>query len=115
MSARRLEVQYAHGLESSPQGDKARFLATQFDVSAPAMDTRDFAACVEQQARELERFQPDVLVGSSFGGAVALALLQQQRWSGPTLLLAPAARALGSRSSCRPRCASSSHTAWPTS
>ena len=35
--------------------------------------------------------RPDVLVGSSFGGAVAVALLQRGLFSGPTLLLAQAA------------------------
>jgi alpha/beta superfamily hydrolase len=32
-----------------------------------------------------------VIVGSSFGGAVAVALLQRGLWRGPTLLLAQAA------------------------
>jgi len=43
------------------------------------------------QTEAIRRFQPDVLVGSSFGGAVALALLQRGLWRGPTLLLAQAA------------------------
>jgi hypothetical protein len=34
-------------------------------------------------------------VGSSFGGAVAVVLLQRGAWRGPTLLLAPAAVELG--------------------
>ena len=55
------------------------------------MDTRDFAGCVETQRAALESFRPDVLVGSSFGGAVAVALLCAGRWRGPTLLLAQAA------------------------
>ena len=85
-----VRVQLIHGLEGSPQGNKSRVLAEHFDARTPAMDTSDFAACVGLQARELEAFQPDVLVGSSFGGAVALALLQRGVWRGPTLLLAQA-------------------------
>lgn len=85
-----LRVQFIHGLEGSPQGNKARVLAEHFTAHTPAMDTADFAGCVALQARELEAFQPDVLVGSSFGGAVALALLQRGAWRGPTLLLAQA-------------------------
>jgi alpha/beta superfamily hydrolase len=54
------------------------------------MDTRDFLACVELHARVVQQFQPHVLVGSSFGGAVAVALLHRKAWSGPTVLLAPA-------------------------
>ena len=86
-----LRVQFIHGLEGSPQGAKARLLAQHFDASTPAMDTSDFAACVELQQREIERFRPQILVGSSFGGAVAVALLRSAAWSGPTLLLAQAA------------------------
>jgi pimeloyl-ACP methyl ester carboxylesterase len=89
--ADRLRVQFIHGLESSPQGTKARLFAERFTARTPAMDTRDFEACVRVQAAELARFRPDVLVGSSFGGGVAVALLQRGLWRGPTLLLAQAA------------------------
>lgn len=79
-----------HGLESSPQGNKARYLARHFEARTPAMDTGDFQACYEQQAREVAAFQPDVVVGSSFGGALAVLLLVRGAWAGPTLLLAQA-------------------------
>jgi pimeloyl-ACP methyl ester carboxylesterase len=88
---RKLRVQFAHGLESSPHGHKAVFLAQRFLTRTPAMDTSDFALCVEQQARTLREFQPDVLVGSSFGAAVVVELLNRGDWQGPTLLLAQAA------------------------
>ena len=91
----RLRVQFAHGLEGSPQGAKARLLDRHFDARTPAMDTSDFEACVALQAASLEAFGPDVLVGSSFGGAVAVALLQRGLFAGPTLLLAQAALRLG--------------------
>ena len=87
----RLRVQFIHGLEGSPRGNKARYLAEHFEAVTPAMDTSDFEACVDVQARSLESFPPDVLVGSSFGGAVAVALLERGLWRGPTLLLAQAA------------------------
>ena len=54
------------------------------------MDTGDFEGCVATQHAEIQRFAPQVVVGSSFGGAVALALLQRELWAGPTLLLAQA-------------------------
>ena len=85
-----LRVQFVHGLESSPQGAKAQYLARHFQALTPTMDTSDFPACVELQARELLAFRPHVLVGSSFGGAVVLELLRRGDWRGPTLLLAQA-------------------------
>lgn len=85
-----MKVQLIHGLEGSPTGAKARYLRGYFELLAPSMDTTNFEASVAVQAEALRGFEPDVLVGSSFGGAVALALLQRGLWQGPTLLLAPA-------------------------
>ena len=87
-----MRVQFVHGLESSPQGKKARLFAQHFETRTPAMDTTDFEACVRLQAEVLDEFKPDVLIGSSFGGAVVVALLQRSVWRGRTLLLAQASR-----------------------
>jgi predicted esterase len=87
---RPLKVQFIHGLESGPGSSKAAYLDRFFDAETPAMDTRDFEGSVALQARHVAMFGPDVVVGSSFGGAVALALLQRGAFSGPTVLLAPA-------------------------
>ena len=69
------KVLFIHGLEGSPQGSKARLFDAHFDALTPAMDTQDFAGCVEVQREAIKSFRPDVLVGSSFGGAIAVALL----------------------------------------
>jgi predicted esterase len=87
-----LRVQFAHGLESSPHGNKARLLAAAFEARTPAMNTRNLAACVEVHAATLAAFCPHVLVGSSFGGAVVVELLARGLFGGPVLLLAQAAR-----------------------
>jgi hypothetical protein len=92
-----LRVHFIHGLESSPTGTKARLFAEHFAAQTPAMDTRDFERCVWLHAEAIRRFEPDVVVGSSFGGAVAVALLQRGLWRGPTLLLAQAAQRQGLR------------------
>lgn len=92
-----IRVQFIHGLEGSPQGTKARLLAAQFDARTPSMETSDFEGCIETQRECLAEFGPDLVVGSSFGGAVAVALLQRGLWAGPTLLLAQAAELLGLR------------------
>ena len=87
-----IRVQFIHGLEGSPSGAKARLLARHFAAVTPAMDTSDFEGCIARHAALLAvDGGPDVLAGSSFGGAVAVALLQRGHWSGPTLLLAQAA------------------------
>ncbi|MET0340694.1 MAG: hypothetical protein ABW252_06815 [Polyangiales bacterium] len=86
-----IRVQFAHGLESSPQGNKARLFAAHFTALTPSMDTRDFERCVDVHARAIATFRPHLLVGSSFGGAVAVALLMRGLFRGPTLLLAQAA------------------------
>ena len=54
-----------------------------------------FEACVEVQRQALLALQasaarPGVLVGSSWGGAVAAALLANGDWSGPCVLMCPA-------------------------
>lgn len=95
-----LRVQFIHGLESSPQGDKARYFATHFDATTPSMNTGDLEGAIATQAAALEAARAsgrpiEVLVGSSFGGAIAVALLARGLWRGPTLLLAQAAEKLG--------------------
>ena len=86
-----VRVQFIHGLESSPNGAKAQWLARHFTTRTPEMNTRDFAASTAVQAAALREFEPHVLVGSSYGGAIAVELLQRGLWRGPTLLLAQAA------------------------
>ena len=92
---RALRVQFIHGLEGSPQGAKAQLFAQHFTAITPAMNTHDIEGCVTLQAATLGSFKPDVLIGSSFGGAVAVVLLQRGLWRGPTLLLAQAAKHYG--------------------
>jgi predicted esterase len=87
---RPMKVQFIHGMESGPGSSKASYLDRYFDALTPAMNTRDFEGSVALQAENLDAFLPDVLVGSSFGGAVALRLLQDGKYAGPTVLLAPA-------------------------
>jgi hypothetical protein len=88
----RLRIQFAHGLASTPLGNKARLFAQHFDALTPEMDTRNLESCVRVHAAALASFQPELLIGSSFGGAIAVALLERGLWRGPTLLLAQAAR-----------------------
>ncbi|MCH9674049.1 MAG: hypothetical protein K0U93_21605 [Gammaproteobacteria bacterium] len=95
MDTTNIKVHFIHGLEGSPSGNKARLFAKHFSAVTPAMNTADFAGCVAQHADALAAAPPDVLIGSSFGGAVAVALLQSGSWTGRTLLLAQAAQRRG--------------------
>ncbi|MED5372729.1 MAG: hypothetical protein VX899_17055 [Myxococcota bacterium] len=56
---------------------------------AQALD-RSRSACVEIQKSVLKQASPDVVVGSSWGGAVLIELVLQGAWEGPVLLMAPA-------------------------
>lgn len=52
---------------------------------------RSFSACVDIARAAVRDAKPDVLVGSSWGGAVACELVRRGDYAGPVVLLAPAA------------------------
>lgn len=59
---------------------------------------RMFRRSVAVQRALLATHPIDVVLGSSFGGAVALELLASGAWKGPTVLLCPAHRLVAERS-----------------
>lgn len=62
-----------------------------------AIVRRMLARSVAVQRRALASQPVDVVVGSSFGGAVALALVRAGVWTGPTVLLCPAQARVAAR------------------
>lgn len=56
---------------------------------------RSFDTSVEIQRQALRVRRPAVVVGSSWGGAVVAELVRRGDWDGPTVLLAPAIRSVG--------------------
>mgnify|MGYP002632823077 CR=1 FL=1 len=82
-------VLFLHGREGSPQGKKGTWLRKHYDVVAPVLDTSSIQAAMEEALAAL-RSEPDVVVGSSFGGAVLLELLHVGAWAGPCVFLAGA-------------------------
>lgn len=88
-------VLFLHGLESGPNGTKAQWLRGRYGAACPQLATSTFPAALAGGRAAVLAERPDVIVGSSFGGAVAVALLQDGAWAGPTVLIAPAAGKLG--------------------
>jgi hypothetical protein len=66
-------ILFLHGWQSVPGGVKPTYLANHgHAVVNPALDDDDFAAAVATAQAQFDRHQPQVVVGSSRGGAVAM-------------------------------------------
>lgn len=109
-------IVFLHGLEGSATGSKPTWLKEHgHDVTAPILDTSALIAFLSRgdgwgegliappdvlakpraaAADALASSAPDVVVGSSFGGGLAMDLWQSGAWRGPLVLLAPAGRKL---------------------
>ncbi len=66
-------------------------------LAPAALTRRMLQRSVAVQRQALVAHQIVIVVGSSFGGAVCLALLQRALWSGPTVLLCPAHQLVAQR------------------
>lgn len=88
-------ILFLHGLESGPSGTKARWLASRYPTVTPQLDTSSLAAALAGARAAVAEVRPSVIVGSSFGGGLAVALLAEGVWRGPTVLIAPAQGKLG--------------------
>jgi predicted esterase YcpF (UPF0227 family) len=107
-----LKVLFLHGLESSPSGDKARFLQSRWGALCPLLRTEQLIqlkrdcngvwssleqdkldeafAIPYQDARDAIRYaEPDVIVGSSMGGAILFKLIEEGHFSGTAVFCAP--------------------------
>lgn len=88
-----MRILFLHGWRSVPGGVKPTYLARHgHDVINPALPDDDFAAAVRVAQAEFDRHRPDVVVGSSRGGAVAMNLAYGDT---PLVLLCPAWRRHG--------------------
>ncbi len=90
---RPMKILFLHGWQSVPGGVKPTYLAQHgHEVLNPALPDEDFAEAVRIAQAEFDRHHPDVVVGSSRGGAVAMNL---QSGETPSVLLCPAWRRFG--------------------
>lgn len=88
-----MKILFLHGWHSVPGGVKPTYLKDHgHTVFNPALDDDDFVAAVATAQAAFDRHKPDVIVGSSRGGAVAMNID-----SGDTvlLLMCPAWRKYG--------------------
>jgi hypothetical protein len=68
-----MRILFLHGWQSVPGGVKPTFLVQHgHEVSNPKLPDEDFNEAVRIAQEEFGRHQPDVVVGSSRGGAVAM-------------------------------------------
>jgi hypothetical protein len=89
-----MKILFLHGWQSVPGGVKPTYLATHgHEVLNPALPDEDFAAAVRIAQAAFDEHHPDVVVGSSRGGAVAVNL---RSGSTPLVLLCPAWKNFGS-------------------
>ena len=83
-----MKILFLHGWQSVPGGLKPRFLAQHgHDVINPKLPDEDFEEAVKIAQAEFDKHHPDVIVGSSRGGAVAMNL---ESGDTPLVLLCPA-------------------------
>ena len=87
-----------HGKEGSPYGRKAMHLRNNpcYTAHIPSYPSNRgpvsevFDECYEIAKKELAKMNPDLVVGSSFGGGILLKLVTEGIWTGPSLFLAQA-------------------------
>jgi alpha-beta hydrolase superfamily lysophospholipase len=95
-----MKILFLHGWHSVPGGVKPSYLIEHgHTVINPALDDDDFDEAVRIAQAEYDRHRPDVIVGSSRGGAVAMNL---DAGSTPLVLLCPAWKRWGTAKSVRP-------------
>ena len=83
-----MRILFLHGWQSTPGGIKPTYLKDHgHEVLNPALPDDDFDAAVHVAEEEFYRYHPDVIVGSSRGGAVAMNMASG---STPLVLLGPA-------------------------
>jgi predicted esterase YcpF (UPF0227 family) len=83
-----MKLLFLHGLQSTPGGREPTFLRDHgHEVLNPHLPEDDFEAALKIAQAEYDQGKPDVVVGSSRGGAVAINI---DSGDTPLVLLCPA-------------------------
>jgi hypothetical protein len=95
-----MTILFLHGWTSVPGGVKPTFLAHHgHQVINPKLPDEDFEAAVRIAQAEFDRHQPQVIVGSSRGGAVAMNI---RSGAAKLVLLCPAWKRWGTARTVKP-------------
>lgn len=95
-----MTILFLHGWHSVPGGVKPTFLKDRGHVVInPKLDDDDFEAALAMAQEAFDRHQPDVVVGSLRGGAVAMNLASGDK---ALVLLCPAWKRWGRVSTVKP-------------
>ena len=95
-----MKILFLHGWQSTPGGLKPTYLKDHgHEVLNPALPDDDFDAAVRIAQAEFDQGEPDVVVGSSRGGAVAMNF---DTGDTPLVLLCPAWKFWGMATTVKP-------------
>jgi hypothetical protein len=95
-----MNILFLHGWQSVPGGVKPTYLKDHgHTVINPALDNDDFAEAVRIAQVEFDKHQPQVVVGSSRGGAVAMNIKSGEA---KLVLLCPAWKKFGTAKTVKP-------------
>jgi len=95
-----MKILFLHGWHSVPGGVKPTYLKEHgHEVINPALDDDDFSAAVRAAQVAFDKHQPQVVVGSSRGGAVAMNI---NSGDAKLVLLCPAWKNWGTAKTVRP-------------
>ena len=95
-----MRILFLHGWQSTPGGVKPTYLKSHgHEILNPALPDDDFDAAVAIAQAEFDRGKPDVVVGSSRGGAMAMNINIGKT---PLVLLCPAWKRWGTVTKVKP-------------
>lgn len=95
-----MKILYLHGWHSVVGGVKPTYLKSHgHDVIEPALDHEDFRVALQSAQQACDEHRPELVVGSSRGGAVAMNI---QSGAARLVLLCPAWRNWGTARTVRP-------------
>ena len=95
-----MKILFLHGWHSVPGGVKPTFLAQHgHTILNPKLSDEDFTEAVKIAQGEFDKHQPQVVVGSSRGGAVAINIIIG---SAKIVLLCPAWKKFGTVKTVKP-------------